>query len=107
MNRQQWAKPVSQAEAHNRATGRRKHNARRSRQMWRRRVALVNVMCLYEELPHGWQQRMANRYSVHKSVIAKDVSWIRQNFDTEIGTGKAPKITFRHNRITSIVWEWP
>lgn len=107
MNKQQWSKPVNKTEANHRATGRRKHNAHRARQMWRRRVALVKVMCLCEELPHGWQQRMANRHGVHKSVIARDVAWVRQTFDMELGSGVAPKITFRHNRITSIVWEWP
>jgi hypothetical protein len=106
MNQQQWTKPVNPTEAYHRAAGRRKYNARRMQQKWQRRIAVAKVLCVYEELPHGWQQDLADRFGVHKSVISKDVAWARQVLSYEIGSGIAPKFYFRGNRLVSMTWGW-
>ncbi|MEP7338565.1 MAG: hypothetical protein ABI977_12575 [Acidobacteriota bacterium] len=103
MNRKQWSKRVTKAEAIRRAGGRNRYNAERRQAQTRRRCVLVRLLSLKGDLAHGDQQQLAERFGVHKSVISKDCKWAREMCGGMIGSGLLPRIILRGS---SVGFEW-
>jgi hypothetical protein len=80
MNKVQWSKSINDKSAARRAGGRRSHNAKRKRQMWQRRFAILQIYATLEEgPPHGLQQALAERFGVDKATISRDVAWVERS----------------------------
>lgn len=103
MNRKQWKKRVTKAEAIRRAGGRNRYNAKRHQTQTHRRCALVRLLSLKGDLAHGDQQRLADRFGVHKSVISKDCKWARMMCGGMIGSELLPRTIYRGR---SVSFEW-
>ena len=95
MNRKQWTKQTSTAEAIRRAGGRNRYNAERAQAQAFRRIALVRLLSLRGDLQHGQQKKLAERFKVHKSVISRDLAWARESCGGMIGSGLLPKVSIR------------
>jgi hypothetical protein len=78
MDKKQWSNRIGDAAAIARAGGRRRYNAQREREKWRRRFAILRICAAADELRHGFQQELAGRFGVHKSVISRDLVWVRR-----------------------------
>jgi len=67
----EWSRPVSEDEAHRRASGRRRYNSdRRVRAEWRQSVVYkIGLDSLFER---GWKARAARQLGVHRSTICRD-----------------------------------
>src|SRR5262245_8404991 len=107
MNKRQWSTPISASTAARRAGGRRRHNEARRRQMWERRFAILRVLMLNGDLPHGSQQQLAERFGVHKSVISRDVAWARKvdrwRKNDFFGVWLTPRCSYRRGAVT-VTW---
>ena len=57
--------------------------------MWERRFAILRIFALDDDLPHGAQRLLAERFGVHKSVICRDVNWAREK--GLLGCGFTPR----------------
>lgn len=82
MGRATWGAPVSDAEAHARAGGRRHYNA------WRRDLALYRRMRLMQIAGasglnlwrHGAQAILARRLNVSRSTISRDIAALLREY---------------------------
>jgi hypothetical protein len=101
MSKQQWSKPTSNGTAALRAGGRRRYNAERKQEMWERRFAILRILALAGDLPHGGQRLLAERFGVHKSVISRDLAWAREH--GLFGCGFTPRCSYRRGTVT-ITW---
>jgi hypothetical protein len=101
MKKRQWLTPISAGRAARRAGGRRRHNAERKREMWERRFAILRILAQDDDLPHGGQRLLAERFGVHKSVISRDVNWAREN--GLLGCGFTPRCSYRRGVVT-VTW---
>ena len=50
------------------------------------------------ELPHGEQQRLADRFGVHKAAISRDVARARRS--GFFGSGIVPRCSYRRRTVT-------
>ncbi|MGH9936051.1 MAG: hypothetical protein ACREAM_07385 [Blastocatellia bacterium] len=103
MGKRQWSKAISDKAAARRAGGRRRYNTQRKREMWRRRFAILRIYAMLEDCaPHGIQQALAERFSVDKAVISRDVAWVQGT--GLAGSGFSPlKCSYRRGEV-SIEW---
>jgi hypothetical protein len=101
MKKRRWSTPTSSGKAARRAGGRRRHNAERKREMWERRFAILRILALDDDLPHGGQRLLAERFGVSKSVISRDVAWARKN--GLLGCGFTPRCSYGRGTVT-ITW---
>src|SRR5262245_13919383 len=96
----EWAKPISNRTAARRAGGRRRHNAKRKRQMWQRRFAILQIYARPEDgPPHGLQQALAERFGVNKATISRDVAWVERSGFAYSGLGPL-KCSFRRGAVS-------
>jgi hypothetical protein len=72
--------------------------------MWARRFAILRMLTLNGDLPHGSQQQLAERFGVHKSVISRDVAWARKvdrwRKNDIFGDWLTPRCSYRRGAVT-------
>jgi hypothetical protein len=106
MNKRQWTKLTGDKAAARRAGGRRRHNAKRQRQMWQRRFAILQIYARLEDgPPHGIQRALAERFGVNKAAISRDAAWIERSGFAYSGFWPL-KCSFRRGA-ASIEWRNP
>jgi predicted DNA-binding transcriptional regulator YafY len=72
------------------------------RQMWKRRFVILQMVAMTGDLPHGSQQRLAERFGVDKAVISRDIAWAQTTGFA--GSGLSPlRCSFRRGAVT-IEW---
>jgi hypothetical protein len=81
----EWSTTVGSGEAAKRAGGRRKFNARRRREMWRRRFAMLHLYCRHGEFPHGSLVKLAAHFGCSPVAISRDIKWVRKVAKNNIG----------------------
>ena len=74
--------------------------------MWKRRFAILQIYAMLEDgPPHGIQQALAERFSVHKATISRDVAWVERSGFAYSGLWPL-KCSFRRGAV-SIEWRNP
>lgn len=89
MTRKEWAKPVSGSEAGRRVTARARYNSKRKQQRYKRRLEIARLYYANGEPARGEQQRLAEKFGVHKATLSRDMAWVRKwlEGDARIGLG--------------------